>query len=136
MARHALRYVGLDVHKQFVEVCILDASGRVLRRCRTGCRRDELESFARTTLRPTDRVALGRFLLVRGADPRQVLELMYDPVRKDSPKFVDVYFATAELALDKFDNALAAQTLRAAPEAVAWSSSSNPRWARAAASQL
>src|SRR4029079_6849502 len=65
---------------------------------------------------PSDRVALGRFLLVRGADPRQVLELMYDPVRKDSPKFLDVYFATAELALDKFDNALAAQTLRAAPD--------------------
>jgi tetratricopeptide (TPR) repeat protein len=68
---------------------------------------------------PSDRVALGRFLLVRGADPRQVLELMYDPVRKDSPKFIDVYFATAELALDKYDNALAAQTLRAAPEQAA-----------------
>ncbi|MEX2317876.1 MAG: hypothetical protein WD669_12035 [Pirellulales bacterium] len=65
---------------------------------------------------PSDRVALGRFLLVRGADPRQVLELMFDPVRKDSPQFTEVYFATAELALDKFDNALAAQTLRAAPK--------------------
>jgi tetratricopeptide (TPR) repeat protein len=68
---------------------------------------------------PADRVALGRFLLIRGADPRQVLELMFDPVRKDSPEFVEVYFATAELALDKLDNALAAQTLRAAPEAAA-----------------
>jgi hypothetical protein len=68
---------------------------------------------------PADRVALGRFLLLRGADPRQVLELMYDPVRQDSPTFVDVYFATAELALDKFDNALAARTLRDAPEAAA-----------------
>jgi len=68
---------------------------------------------------PADRVALGRFLLLRGADPRQVLELMYDPVRRDAPTFVDVYFATAELALEKYDNALAARTLREAPEAAA-----------------
>jgi tetratricopeptide (TPR) repeat protein len=66
-----------------------------------------------------DRVALGRFLLERGADPRQVLELVYDPLRKDSPGFVDVYFASAELALDKCDNALAAETLRSAPKAAA-----------------
>ena len=32
---------------------------------------------------PADRVALGRFLLERGADPRQVLELIYDPLRKE-----------------------------------------------------
>src|SRR5262245_28710358 len=65
---------------------------------------------------PADRVALGRFLLEKGADPRQVLELVYDPLRKESPDFVDVYLATAELALDKYDNALAAETLRAAPK--------------------
>jgi hypothetical protein len=45
------RYVGLDVHKQFVEVCILDAAGRVAWRGRTGCLRYELESFARTRLK-------------------------------------------------------------------------------------
>ena len=63
-----------------------------------------------------DRVTLGRFLLERSADPRQVLELIYDPLRKESPDYVDVYLATAELALDKYDNALAAETLRAAPK--------------------
>lgn len=68
---------------------------------------------------PRDRVALGRFLLERGADPRQVLELIYDPLRKESPDFADAYFATAELALDKYDNALAAETLRAAPKSIA-----------------
>ena len=66
---------------------------------------------------PADRVALGHFLLERGADPRQVLELVYDELRKSSPEFVDTYFATAKLALDKYDNALAAETLRAAPRA-------------------
>jgi tetratricopeptide (TPR) repeat protein len=64
---------------------------------------------------PSERVALGRFLLRRGADPRQVLELVYDRLRKESPDFVDAYFASAELALDKYDNALAAETLRGAP---------------------
>jgi tetratricopeptide (TPR) repeat protein len=71
-----------------------------------------------------ERVALGRFLLLRAADPRQVLELMYDPVRKESPDFLEAYFATAELALDKYDNALVAQTLRAAPE----EASKDPRY--------
>ena len=52
------RYVGLDVHKQFIEVCILDATGRVVWRGRTGCLRDELEAFARTKLKKSDRVAL------------------------------------------------------------------------------
>jgi tetratricopeptide (TPR) repeat protein len=64
----------------------------------------------------SDRVSLGRFLLERGVDPRQVLEFIYDELRKESPDFVDVYFASAELALDKYDYALAAETLRAAPK--------------------
>ena len=84
---------------------------------------DEIERMivgcAARFVSPGDRVALGRFLLERGADPRQVLELVYDPLRKESPDFVEVYFATAELALDKYDNALAAETLRAAPK-VGW----------------
>jgi tetratricopeptide (TPR) repeat protein len=68
---------------------------------------------------PAERVALGRFLLERNADPRQVLELVYDPVRKESPEFIPVFLASAELALDKYDNALAAETLRAAPKEAA-----------------
>ena len=67
---------------------------------------------------PPDRVALGRFLLERGADPRQILELIYDPLRKSQPNFADAYYATAELALDKYDNALAADTLQKAPKPI------------------
>jgi tetratricopeptide (TPR) repeat protein len=68
---------------------------------------------------PTDRIALGRLLLERGADPRQILELIYDPLRKSTPELADAYFATAELALDKCDNALAADTLQKAPKSLA-----------------
>jgi tetratricopeptide (TPR) repeat protein len=66
----------------------------------------------------SDRVALGRFLLDRGADPRQILELVYDPLRKAQPNFAEAYFAMAELALDKCDNALAAETLQTAPKSL------------------
>jgi tetratricopeptide (TPR) repeat protein len=68
---------------------------------------------------PSDRIALGRLLLERGADPRQILELIYDPLRKSTPDLPDVYFATAELALDTCDNALAADTLQKAPKSLA-----------------
>jgi tetratricopeptide (TPR) repeat protein len=68
---------------------------------------------------PSDRVALGRFLLDRGADPRQILELIYTPLRKAQPNFAEAYFAIAELALDKYDNAFAAEILQAAPKPLA-----------------
>lgn len=62
------------------------------------------------------RVALGRFFLLRGADARKVLDQFYDVARKQRPDLLEVWFATAKLALDKQDNALAADTLRDAPE--------------------
>jgi tetratricopeptide (TPR) repeat protein len=80
----------------------------------------ELERFLQSDPRrhagPGERVALGRFLLERGVDPRQVLELVFDQVRKEAPDFAEVYLASAELALDKYDYAMAAETLRAAPQ--------------------
>lgn len=53
-----IRYVGLDVHKHFLEVCMIDRKGQVLSRSRVDCRRDELVRFATQDLRKTDRVAL------------------------------------------------------------------------------
>ena len=52
------RYVGLDVHKRFIEICILDAKGKALYRGRADCRRDALLRFAKERLRPSDRLAL------------------------------------------------------------------------------
>ncbi len=62
-------------------------------------------------------VTIGRFFLLRGVDARKVLDQFYDVVTKQAPDFVEVYFATAEMALDKQDYALAAETLRKAPKA-------------------
>jgi tetratricopeptide (TPR) repeat protein len=65
---------------------------------------------------PESRVAIGRFLLLRGADARKVLDQFYDVAMKQEPDFVEAYLASAELALDKEDYALAAETLQKAPK--------------------
>ena len=54
-----------------------------------------------------DRVALGRIALLVGADPKQVLEVFYDPVKKAEPGFREMWLASGELALAKNDFALA-----------------------------
>jgi tetratricopeptide (TPR) repeat protein len=68
---------------------------------------------------PEGRVALGRYFLTRGADARKVLDQFYDVARKQRPTYLDAYYATAELALDKEDDALAADTLKAVPQEAA-----------------
>ncbi len=53
-----VRYVGLDVHKRVIVVCILDAAGNVVFTNQLSTARQAIESFARHVLRPTDHVAL------------------------------------------------------------------------------
>ncbi|WP_165253130.1 IS110 family transposase [Paludisphaera soli] len=53
-----MRFVGLDLHKRKLEVCILDATGKVLARHSVACERQALEAFARARLEPTDRLAV------------------------------------------------------------------------------
>jgi predicted Zn-dependent protease len=65
---------------------------------------------------PEGRVVLGRFFLHRGADARKVLDQFYDVVTKQHPDDAEAFYATAELALEKQDLALAAQTLQKAPK--------------------
>ena len=62
------------------------------------------------------RVALGRFFLLRGADAKKVLDQFYDLVTKQQPEFTEGFLATADLAIQKQDYALAAETLRKAPK--------------------
>ncbi len=83
----------------------------------------EMEQLIRTVPQryatPEGRVAVGRFLRLRGADARIVLDQFFDVARKADPQLADAYYATAELALDKQDDKLAADTLRAAPQTLA-----------------
>lgn len=63
---------------------------------------------------PAQRVALGRIAIIVGADPKKVLELFYDPTRKDHPEFRGSWIASGDLALEKSDFALAARTFGSA----------------------
>ncbi len=53
-----MRFIGLDLHKRTLEVCILDAAGKVLARHSVICERGTLETFARDHLDPADRLAV------------------------------------------------------------------------------
>src|SRR4051812_26402830 len=55
---HAMRYIGLDLHKQSLEVCALDRKGKRLFRQSVACDRKALGEFARKHLRETDRLAV------------------------------------------------------------------------------
>jgi tetratricopeptide (TPR) repeat protein len=56
-------------------------------------------------------VAAGRYFAAMGEDARQILQLFYDRVREADPQYLDAYVATAELALEKGDFKVAADTL-------------------------
>ena len=53
-----VRFIGLDVHKRVVQVCLLDAAGQPLGQQRFALSRPALLDFARTQLQPDDRLVL------------------------------------------------------------------------------
>lgn len=61
-----------------------------------------------------DLVPLGQLLVRQGEDARQVLELCYDRALKQNPSDVEALVASTELALEKSDFAVAAQTIEKA----------------------
>ncbi|TWT33919.1 tetratricopeptide repeat protein [Posidoniimonas corsicana] len=83
-----------------------------------------IETRSRRYWSTNDLLTLGRYLLMQGEDARRVLELCYDPITAQHPDFIIGHLASAELALEKYDHALAAQTLESAPEAA----QSDPRY--------
>ncbi len=58
---------------------------------------------------PADLVVFGRSALLRGADPKDVLDKVLGTAQRADPKLRDVYLARGELALEKHDFALAAK---------------------------
>jgi len=59
-------------------------------------------------------VACGEALLLMGAEPRDVLLKFYDRAKQENPGRPDAYLAIGNMALDKHDDALAAEEFRAA----------------------
>ena len=100
------------------------------------------EQLRRSTSRYASRdklIAMGRYYARRGEDARQILQLFFDRVREADPDYLDAYIATAELALEKGDFKVAAETLERAEavdgsdpqvfylQAKAWSPSDSAR---------
>lgn len=54
-------------------------------------------------------VAFGQAALLKGADPKRVLDALFDTAKKADPRFREVYLASGNLALEKHDFALAAK---------------------------
>ncbi len=54
-------------------------------------------------------IVFGQAALLKGADPKLVLDTLFDPARKAEPSMREGYLATGGLALEKHDFALAAK---------------------------
>jgi hypothetical protein len=52
------RYIGLDLHKRILEVCVLNEAGAIESRHRLVVSREALRAFAQSQLRPDDRLAV------------------------------------------------------------------------------
>jgi tetratricopeptide (TPR) repeat protein len=61
-----------------------------------------------------NQIAVGRFYLTQGIDPKKVLDTVYNVVKKRQPTYVETYLASGELALEKNDFALAAEAFQQA----------------------
>lgn len=101
---------GLDIHKRVVEaVVIADDDGHVLHRERFGCTRTELESFAKTHLGATTRVALeattNTWAVVAVLEPLVAEVVVSNPLRTRA-------IAEAKVKTDKVDALVLAQLLR------------------------
>ena len=63
---------------------------------------------------PASRLILGHLLLREGLEPKRVLEGTYQAVQKQQPTYVPAWLAGGELALEKTDDAFAAEQFRQA----------------------
>ncbi len=61
-----------------------------------------------------NRIIVGRFLLSEGLDPKKILEGAYNVIKRQQPNYVPAYLASGELALEKQDYALAAESFEKA----------------------
>jgi transposase len=104
-----IRYVGLDVHKRVVEVCIVDHTGKVVHRERFALNRRTLALFATKILRPTDHVALEAttncWAVADALRPHVAKVLVSNPMATKA-------IAQAKVKTDKVDAHVLAQLLR------------------------
>jgi transposase len=103
------RFVGLDVHKRIVEICIIDEVGKVLFRGRCPVSREDLLHLATKILQPGDHVALeattNTWAVVRILKPHVARVVVGNPLKTKA-------IAEANVKTDKVDAYVLAQLLR------------------------
>ena len=109
MERARKRYVGLDVHKDVVEYCILDAAGKKIDGSRIVCEQSVLKRFAMKTLSSKDHVALeatmNTWSIVDILEPYVTKIVVGNPLKTKA-------IAEAKIKTDKIDAMILAQLLR------------------------
>jgi len=109
MERARKRYVGLDVHKDVVEYCILDATGKKIDGGRIVCEQSVLKRFAMKTLSSKDHVALeatmNTWSIVDILEPHVTKIVVGNPLKTKA-------IAEAKIKTDKIDAMILAQLLR------------------------
>ena len=109
MTPSSVRFVGLDVHKEMAEACLVDPAGQVVGRMRFAVNRPTLESFATQILRPTDQVALEAtthcWAVAEALRPHVARVVVSNPMATKA-------IAQAKVKTDKVDACVLAQLLR------------------------
>jgi transposase len=104
-----MRYVGLDVHKSTVRVCILDEGGKRVVGKTIPCSRESLVQFGQATLQPDDRLALeattNTWAVVDLLRPFVASIIISNPLRTKA-------IAEAKVKTDKVDAEVLSQLLR------------------------
>src|SRR5262245_5206850 len=103
------RYVGLDLHKQFIEACFIDEQGTQLHRCRLTVTRESIQSFVAKCLKPSDHI-----VMEATTNTWELAELILPGVAKvaiANPLKVKA-IAEAKTKTDKVDAEVLAQLLR------------------------
>ena len=104
-----IRYVGLDVHKDVIQACIVNDQGRRLESRRLPCTKESLAAFARERLQPTDHLTLeattNTWAVVALLRPHVERIVVGNPLRTRA-------IAEAKVKTDKVDAEVLAQLLR------------------------
>lgn len=103
------RYVGLDVHKQFIEACFVDEEGKQLHRCRVAVTHESIQTFVAKCLQPSDQV-----VIETTTNTWEIADLILPHVAKvaiANPLKVKA-IAEAKIKTDKVDAGVLAQLLR------------------------
>ena len=109
MKKARKRYVGLDVHKDVVEYCILDREGKKLDGGRFICEASVLVNFATNVLSPKDQVALEATMHTWTIV--DILEPFVEKIVVGNPLKTKI-IAEAKVKTDKVDAMILAQLLR------------------------